>query len=53
MGARSSVTWSGCTLDVLEGYVSIKVARYYGVIFTGTIDQESLAVDHEATKRQR
>jgi N-methylhydantoinase B len=41
-------------LDVLEKYVSVEKARdIYGVIFTGTIDQESLAVDHEATVRQR
>jgi N-methylhydantoinase B/oxoprolinase/acetone carboxylase alpha subunit len=40
-------------LDVLEKYVSIEKARdIYGVLFTGTIDQ-SLAVDYEATVRQR
>ena len=41
-------------LDVLEKYVSIEKARdIYGVLFTGTIDQESLAIDYEATMRQR
>jgi N-methylhydantoinase B len=41
-------------LDVLEKYVSIEKARdIYGVIFTGRIDEESLAVDHEATMQQR
>jgi N-methylhydantoinase B len=41
-------------LDVLEKYVSIEKARdIYGVIFTGTIEQASLAVDYEATARQR
>jgi N-methylhydantoinase B len=41
-------------MDVLEKYVSIEKARdIYGVIFTGRIDEESLAVDHEATIRQR
>jgi N-methylhydantoinase B len=41
-------------LDVIEKYVSIEKARdIYGVIFTGRIDEESLAVDHEATVRQR
>lgn len=41
-------------MDVLEKYVSIEKARdIYGVIFTGRIEEESLAVDHEATIRQR
>ena len=41
-------------LDVLEKYVSIEKAReIYGVIFIGAINQESLAVDHEATVSQR
>ena len=41
-------------MDVLEKYVSIEKARdIYGVIFTGRVDEESLAVDHEATIRQR
>lgn len=41
-------------LDVLEKYVSIeKACDIYGVVFTGQIDEESLAVDHEATERQR
>jgi N-methylhydantoinase B len=41
-------------LDVLEKYVSIEKARdIYGVFFTGTIEQASLAVDYEATARQR
>jgi len=40
--------------DVLERYVSVEKARdIYGVIFTGRIDEDSLAVDHEATMRQR
>ena len=41
-------------LDVLEKYIQIEKARdIYGVLFTGTIDQESLAVDYEATVSQR
>jgi N-methylhydantoinase B len=41
-------------LDVVEKYVSIEKARdIYGVIFTGTIDQDSLTIDREGTVRQR
>ncbi len=40
--------------DVLEGWVSTEKARQtYGVVFTGRIDDESLAVDREATARWR
>ena len=40
--------------DVLEGYESIGKARdIYGVVFTGSIDDDSLAVDAVATKVRR
>jgi N-methylhydantoinase B len=40
--------------DVLEGYESIGKARdIYGVVFTGNIDDDSLAVDTAATAARR
>jgi N-methylhydantoinase B len=40
--------------DVLEGWVSLEAARdVYGVVFTGATDDESLAVDVDATARRR
>lgn len=40
--------------DVLEGWISLEKARQlYGVVFTGRVEDESLAVDHEATARWR
>jgi N-methylhydantoinase B len=40
--------------DVLEGYVSLDHARaVYGVVFTGTADDDSLAVDPDATTAER
>jgi N-methylhydantoinase B len=40
--------------DVLEGYESIGKARdIYGVVFTGRIEDDSLAVDAAATKARR
>jgi N-methylhydantoinase B len=40
--------------DVLDEYVSLRSAREdYGVIFTGTLDDLTLAVDVEATARRR
>lgn len=40
--------------DVLEGTISIAHAReVYGVVFTGAVDDESLAVDLPATHAQR
>ena len=40
--------------DVLERYVSIDRARdVYGVLFSGTIDDETLTIDEEATKKLR
>lgn len=40
--------------DVLEGYISATHARdVYGVIFTGSIDDDSLAVDETATAARR
>lgn len=40
--------------DVLEGWESREKARdVYGVIFTGEIEDDTLAVDHEATARRR
>ena len=40
--------------DVLEGWESRDKARdIYGVILTGEIDDDSLAIDHEATAAHR
>ena len=40
--------------DVLEGYESIGKARdIYGVVFTGSIEDDSLAVDPRATAARR
>jgi N-methylhydantoinase B len=40
--------------DVLEGYESIgKAHDIYGVVFTGSIDDDSLAVDDTATTTRR
>ena len=40
--------------DVLEGYKSIGKARdVYGVVFTGKIEDDSLAVDAAATAVRR
>ena len=40
--------------DVIEGWETIEKARdVYGVIFTGMIDDDSLAVDAEATRARR
>jgi N-methylhydantoinase B len=40
--------------DVLEGWESIEKARdAYGVVFTGRIEDDSLAVDAAATKARR
>lgn len=40
--------------DVLEGFESIKKARdIYGLVFTGTIEDETLAVDEKKTKELR
>jgi N-methylhydantoinase B len=40
--------------DVLEGWESFQKARdIYGVIFTGAIEDDSLAVDHAATAARR
>jgi N-methylhydantoinase B len=40
--------------DVLEGWVSEGAARdSYGVVFSGSLEDESLAVDAPATARQR
>ena len=40
--------------DVLEGYESIaKAQEIYGVVFTGRIDDDSLAVDAGATRTRR
>jgi N-methylhydantoinase B len=40
--------------DVLEGYESIGKARdIYGVVFSGSIDDDSLAVDAAATAARR
>jgi N-methylhydantoinase B len=40
--------------DVLEGWESIGKARdIYGVVFTGRIEDDSLAVDAAATKARR
>ena len=40
--------------DVLERYVSIDRARdVYGVLFSGNIDDETLTIDEEATKKLR
>jgi N-methylhydantoinase B len=40
--------------DVLDEYVSLAAAeREYGVVFTGSLDEYTLAVDAEATRRLR
>ncbi|MGZ6945734.1 MAG: hydantoinase B/oxoprolinase family protein, partial [Acidimicrobiia bacterium] len=40
--------------DVLDEYVSEEGAtRDYGVVLTGSLDELTLAVDHEATERLR
>jgi N-methylhydantoinase B len=40
--------------DVLEGYVSpAHAGDVYGVIFTGTVEDETLAVDAQATAARR
>jgi N-methylhydantoinase B len=40
--------------DVLEGYESLGKAReVYGVVFTGNIEDDSLAVDKTATAARR
>src|SRR5262249_14444362 len=40
--------------DVLEGWGSLEQARgIYGVVFTGNSDDETLAVDREATQALR
>jgi N-methylhydantoinase B len=40
--------------DVLEGWETIDKARdVYGVVFTGVIDDDSLAIDTEATRARR
>jgi hypothetical protein len=40
--------------DVLEGFVSPEKARQiYGVIFKGRADDDSIAVDREATVKWR
>jgi N-methylhydantoinase B len=40
--------------DLLERWVSLEQARdVYGVVFSGAADDETLAVDVEATERQR
>ena len=40
--------------DVFDELVSQTSAeRDYGVVFTGTLDDDTLAVDHEATKKLR
>ena len=40
--------------DVLDEYVSIEAAeREYGVVLTGSLDDLTLAVDHEATEKLR
>jgi N-methylhydantoinase B len=41
-------------LDVLEGYVSLQSAKdVYGVVFSGQVGDESLAVDAAQTHAQR
>ena len=40
--------------DVLEGWVSVEQAReVYGVVFTGSMDDETLTVDQETTQALR
>ena len=40
--------------DVLDEYVSVGAARRdYGVVLTGSLDDLTLAVDHDATARLR
>ncbi len=40
--------------DVLDEYVSVEGAtRDYGVVLTGSLDDLTLAVDHDATARLR
>jgi N-methylhydantoinase B len=40
--------------DVLEGWVSPEAARdLYGVVFSGSVEDEVLVVDYEETARQR
>jgi N-methylhydantoinase B len=40
--------------DVLEGWVSLEAARdLYGVVFSGSVEDETLVVDYEGTARQR
>jgi N-methylhydantoinase B len=40
--------------DVVEGYESLGKAReVYGVVFTGNIEDDSLAVDKTATAARR
>jgi len=40
--------------DVLDEYVSVEGARRdYGVVLTGSLEDLTLAVDHEATEKLR
>src|SRR2546430_10817518 len=40
--------------DVLEGYVSVEAAHaVYGVAFTGSADDATLAIDRERTEQMR
>jgi N-methylhydantoinase B len=40
--------------DVYDELISLESAeRDYGVVFTGSLDDDTLAVDHEATKKLR
>jgi N-methylhydantoinase B len=40
--------------DVYDELVSLESAeRDYGVVFTGSLDDDTLAVDHDATKKLR
>ena len=40
--------------DVLDEYVSVGAARRdYGVVLTGSLDDLTLAIDHDATARLR
>jgi len=40
--------------DVYDELVSLESAgRDYGVVFTGSLDDDTLAVDHDATKKIR
>jgi N-methylhydantoinase B len=40
--------------DVLDEYVSVEGARRdYGVVLTGSLEDLTLAIDHDATNRRR